>query len=143
MNSEKIHLSIPAKLGYEKFAMETAVSLAALYGLPPARFGDVRTAISEACINAMEHGNKFAPGSSVEVHMQVREKILQFKIFDKGKGLARQIPKSNLRRKLTGKEPARGWGIFLIEKLVDDVNYFQDKKGNVTQLSFNLPVHID
>lgn len=143
MKSELIQLSIPAILGYEKLAMETAVSLAALHGLPADRLDDVRTAVSEACINAMEHGNNFAAGSVVEVQMFLRAKRLQFKIFDKGKGITNQIQKSNLQRKLNGLETTRGWGIFLMEKLVDDLHFFKNKKGNVTQLSFNLPVHID
>ena len=143
MKSGKIQLSIPAKFGYEKLAMETAVSLAALSGLPTSRFGDVRTAISEACLNAMEHGNKFAPGSVVKVQMGSQGGLLQFKIFDKGEGISRNVAKSDLQRKLLGLESARGWGIFLIEQLVDDVQYFKNKKGNVTQLSFHLPVNMD
>ncbi|KAA3620062.1 MAG: ATP-binding protein [Calditrichaeota bacterium] len=139
MNQTEIQLSIPARLGFEKIAMETVVSLAALHGLPSARFSDVRTAISEACINAMEHGNKFARGTSVEIHMRVQRRNLQIDILDLGKGLKGPLVQPDLQRKLAGEESPRGWGAYLIEKLVDDVHYFYHKKRNVTQLSFKLP----
>ncbi|KAA3661125.1 MAG: ATP-binding protein, partial [Calditrichaeota bacterium] len=54
MKPNEIQLVIPAKLGFEKIVMETAVSLARLHDLPEKRLDDLRTAIAEACINAME-----------------------------------------------------------------------------------------
>lgn len=140
MKPNEIQLVIPAKLGFEKIVMETAVSLARLHDLPEKRLDDLRTAIAEACINAMEHGNKFERGTSIEVHMRSSRSILQFDVFDLGKGWQVHPEQPDLKRKLSGDESARGWGLFLIEQLVDEVNYFNNhKKGNMTQLSFYLP----
>ncbi|MCA9733551.1 ATP-binding protein [candidate division KSB1 bacterium] len=141
MKPDEIQLVIPAKLGYEKIAMDTAASFAKLYGLPHTKLEDVRTVIAEACINAMEHGNAFAPGSTIEIHMRVQKKVLQFDILDSGKGLASHPVRPDLERKLAGDESLRGWGIFLMEKLVDEVAFIQDaNKRNGTQLTLHLPL---
>ena len=47
-----VELRLPSRLGFEKVAMSTAASLAALMGFEPDRIEDLKTAISEACINA-------------------------------------------------------------------------------------------
>jgi len=42
----------------EKVAMDFAASVAKMRQFPEARIEDLKTAIAEACINAIEHGNK-------------------------------------------------------------------------------------
>ena len=54
-----IEVHIPSILGYEKVAMESAAAAAKIMGFHQSRIEDLKTAISEACSNAMEHGNRF------------------------------------------------------------------------------------
>lgn len=46
------------RLGVEKVAMSTAASVAGIMGFSADRVEDLKTAVAEACINAIEHGNK-------------------------------------------------------------------------------------
>ena len=66
-NSSSIELRLPSRLGYEKVAMNTAASVARLMGFSEERVDDLKTAVAEACINAMEHGNKLDESLSVGV----------------------------------------------------------------------------
>ncbi len=52
-----IELSVPSKLGHEVVARQLVGWLGPRLGLDGARVADVQTAVSEACINAIEHGN--------------------------------------------------------------------------------------
>ena len=59
-----IEVHIPSILGYEKVAMESAAAAAKIMGFHQSRIEDLKTAISEACSNAMEHGNRFKKDTS-------------------------------------------------------------------------------
>ena len=56
--SSILELSIPSVLGSEKTAMEKAAMVAREMGFSEDRVQDLKTAVAEACIIAMEHGNK-------------------------------------------------------------------------------------
>ena len=49
-----VELWIPSELGYEKMAMKLAAAVAQQMGFPPERVEDLETAVSEACLNAMD-----------------------------------------------------------------------------------------
>jgi hypothetical protein len=51
-------LRLPSRLGFEKVAMNTAASVAQIMGFSDDRVNDLKTAVAEACINAIEHGNR-------------------------------------------------------------------------------------
>ena len=50
-------LRLPTRLGFEKVAMNTAASAAQLMGFSEESVDDLKTAVAEACINSIEHGN--------------------------------------------------------------------------------------
>ncbi|MGO4214149.1 ATP-binding protein, partial [Terriglobus sp. YAF25] len=57
-NGSAVEVTLPSELGFEKVAMSTAASMAQLMGFSPDRIEDLKTAVAEACINAIEHGNQ-------------------------------------------------------------------------------------
>ena len=57
VKSTSVEVRLPSRLGYEKVAMSTAAAVAKLMGFKPERVEDLKTAVAEACINAIEHGN--------------------------------------------------------------------------------------
>jgi serine/threonine-protein kinase RsbW len=120
-----IELRLPSRLGFEKIAMGTAASVAHLMGFSEERIQDLKTAVAEACINAMEHGNKLDETLCVGVILSVGPETLEVRVLDTGGG-----PKShakakapNIDRKMHEEEEARGMGMFLIESLVDEVEW--------------------
>ena len=54
-NKEPIELQIPSKLGFEKIAAGCAVSIAKDMKFFPSKIDDLKTAVTEACLNAIEH----------------------------------------------------------------------------------------
>ena len=54
---------------------------------------------------------------------------LQIDIADRGKGLAKQPEVPSIKDKMAGKGSARGWGVFLIQNLVDEVKFEHGARG--------------
>jgi serine/threonine-protein kinase RsbW len=122
-HKSSIELRLPSRLGFEKVAMNTAASVAHLMGFSDERIEDLKTAIAEACINAMEHGNKFDETLCVGVVLSMGQDSLEVKILDNGTGPQGRAVAPNIDKKMHEEEEARGMGMFLIESLVDEVEW--------------------
>jgi serine/threonine-protein kinase RsbW len=121
-NAGVIELNLPSRLGYEKVAMNTAASVAKLMGFDEERIEDLKTAVAEACINAMEHGNKLDEALSVGVILSMDADSLEVKVVDTGSGTA-LTNKPDIDKKMKGEESPRGMGMFLIQALVDEAEW--------------------
>jgi serine/threonine-protein kinase RsbW len=124
-----VELRLPSRLGYEKVAMSTAASVATLMGFTRDRIEDLKTAIAEACINAIEHGNRMNESRSVGVVLSMSEDALEVKVIDDGRGLNTKPPKPDIDRKMRGQEAPRGMGMFLIQALVDEAEWVKGTDG--------------
>ncbi|WP_263366810.1 ATP-binding protein [Edaphobacter bradus] len=118
-----IELRLPSRLGFEKVAMNTAASVAHLMGFGEERIEDLKTAVAEACINAMEHGNKLDEALVVGVIMSMSTDALEVKILDTGEGPQKKAIPPDIDKKMHEEEEPRGMGMFLIESLVDEVEW--------------------
>lgn len=126
-----IELRLPSRLGYEKVAMDTASSLAQRIGLDGERVAGLRTAVSEAVTNAIEHGNKEDVAMKVVVLLTARRGELIVSVADQGVQLLNQerttfLPK--IEDAINGSERG-GWGIWLIRELVDEVEFSTAPSG--------------
>ena len=134
-----IELSLPSKLGYEKVAMNTAASVAKLMGFSEDRIEDLKTAVAEACINSMEHGNKLDESRKVGVILSVTDTSLEVKVRDEGPGPHGEIPKPHIELKMEGSESPRGMGMFLIQALVDEAEWTSsEQNGGCARLVIHL-----
>jgi serine/threonine-protein kinase RsbW len=124
-----VELRIPSRLGFEKVPMDTAASVARLMGFPPERIEDLKTAVAEACINAIEHGNHLNEKRSVVVVLSATADELEVKVVDNGTGIEKPPSKPDIDRKVHGEEDPRGMGMFLIQALVDEAEWVHDSKG--------------
>jgi anti-sigma regulatory factor (Ser/Thr protein kinase) len=91
--------------------------------LPAARLDRLKSAVGEAVANAIEHGNRSRPELPVRLTVLVSATALCVRVTDQGGG--RPIPAPgvpDLDAKLAGEQTPRGWGLFLIKNLVDDVH---------------------
>ena len=118
-----IELRLPSKLGYEKVAMNTASSVAKLMGFAEDRVEDLKTAVAEACINAMEHGNKLDGSLSIGVVLSIAADSLEVKVTDTGDGPQHVTLPPDIDKKMLGEEDPRGMGMFLIQALVDEAEW--------------------
>ncbi len=135
-NMVEVHL--PNELGYEKIAMEAAAATAKMLGFSPDRVDDLRTAVSEACINAIEHGPKQQRTERLLITLKAGEGELQVEVHDTGDPYTIPHKRPNLKRKMEGGSPPRGWGLFLIRNLVDKFEVAASEGGNVTRMIITL-----
>jgi len=131
-------LRLPTRLGFAKVAMNTAASVAGIMGFSNDRIEDLKTAVAEACINAIEHGNKLNERLSVVVTLAMSEEALEVKIRDQGRGVQQAVHVPDIDRKMLGEEDPRGMGMFLIQALVDEVEYVSEKSGSYARLVIRL-----
>lgn len=138
-----VEVKIPSRLGYEKVAMSTAASMARLMGFSDDRVEDLKTAVAEACINAIEHGNQHNAEVPVGVVLSANPNELQVKVLDDGNGLANPPAPVDIDRKMTGEDDARGMGMFLIQALVDEVEWVPIADGqSFVRLVIRLNPHL-
>jgi serine/threonine-protein kinase RsbW len=135
-----VEVKLPSRLGFEKVAMGTAASVAKLMGFPDDRIEDLKTALAEACINAIEHGNHLNDNLCVGVILSVSDEALEVKIMDTGTGITKTPAKPDIDRKMHGEEDARGMGMFLIQSLVDEAEWVKGSpgKGSYVRLVIRL-----
>jgi serine/threonine-protein kinase RsbW len=124
-----VEVRLPSRLGFEKVAMSTAASVAKLMGFREERIEDLKTAVAEACINAIEHGNRLNEKLSVGVVLSAVEDALEIRVMDDGKGIKAQPHKPDIDRKMHGEEDPRGMGMFLIQALVDEAEWVIGTNG--------------
>jgi serine/threonine-protein kinase RsbW len=129
VKSTSVEVRLPSRLGYEKVAMGTAAEVAKLMGFSDDRVEDIKTAVAEACINAMEHGNRLNEGLSVGIVLSAGKDALEVKVIDDGKGMKTLPPKPDMDRKMHGEEDSRGMGMFLIQALVDEAEWVAGLNG--------------
>ncbi|MDP9039489.1 MAG: ATP-binding protein [Acidobacteriota bacterium] len=134
-----VELQISSRLGCEKVAMNTAASLARQMGFSDERIEDLKTAVAEACINAMEHGNKLDERLPVGVMLSMNSDALEVKVTDEGRGPQGHAPAPDIDRKMHEEEGARGMGMFLIESLVDEVEWVRcTRSGSYARMVIRL-----
>ncbi|GAB6173133.1 ATP-binding protein [Paradesulfitobacterium aromaticivorans] len=129
---ETIELRIPSRAGYEKVAMAVAAVIAKDKGLPEERVDDLTTALAEAVLNAMEHGNSMNAELQVIVTLSIAVDKLLVSITDQGQGFLPPEKTPSMHDKITGDAPARGWGWFLMEQLVDRVEVVAAPSGGTS-----------
>jgi len=139
IHREVIELTIPSRLELEKVAVATASSVARIMGFSEDRIEDLKTAVEEACINAIEHGNQLDSSVKVLVELIADESKLQVDIHDQGRGIKANIEKPDIDAKIAKKQSSRGWGLFLIQNLMDEVEFdWNPETGNLTRMIIHL-----
>ncbi|NJM06559.1 ATP-binding protein [Candidatus Gracilibacteria bacterium] len=142
-HTTSMELSFPSELGFEVIARDAVAAFARRMGLAADRVEDLKTALSEACINAIEHGNSLSPGTRVAVVCHCDAERLLVEVHDQG--LQSYTPKGDplsISDKLAGLGPLRGMGLMLIAQLTDESGYRSDgEAGNCFWLAyFRQPV---
>ena len=141
MNDRTIEVNLANQLGYERIAMACSASFARLMGLPPERIEDLKTMVSEAAINAMEHGNKGRPDARVTVSLNCQDNTINVTVSDEGDGITNFPPKPDIEKIIEDFESPVGFGLFLIEQLADQVEFNKEANGgHVVKMAIKMNV---
>jgi len=128
----------PSAEGNEREVMKR-VAEAVTDILPASRLEQLKTAVAEATMNAMEHGNKNNPDIPVAVEVKASPTLLSVHITDEGGSVPiPDNPAPDLDLKLDGMQSPRGWGLFLIKQFVDEMNIITDEKHHTVELIWHL-----
>ncbi len=120
--------------GNERQAMEQ-VAAAVADALPPARLERLKTAVAEATMNAMEHGNAYQPDRPVHIQVDQSPAAVRVRIVDQGGGqFMAEAETPDLEAKLAGLQSPRGWGLFLIQAMVDEMHVYSDDHHHTVAL---------
>jgi anti-sigma regulatory factor (Ser/Thr protein kinase) len=131
---------VPSEEGIERMAAERIDAALEGIGLSDRQRARLKTAVAETVMNAAEHGNRYRPDVSVRVQLEIDKGDAIVRIIDQGPGMeAIDARKLDLEAKLSGTDPSRGWGRYLIEQLVDRVESARDERGHVVELVVHLP----
>jgi serine phosphatase RsbU (regulator of sigma subunit)/anti-sigma regulatory factor (Ser/Thr protein kinase) len=129
----------PTGQGNERLAAARVLELIEDIELPEAWQKRLETAVAEATMNAMEYGNLYDTSLAVRIDVRTKPGVLSVCIFDHGKSGA--VPEStspDLDAKLAGLQSPRGWGLYLIRNMVDEMHVSSDNEHNCVELIFNL-----
>jgi serine phosphatase RsbU (regulator of sigma subunit)/anti-sigma regulatory factor (Ser/Thr protein kinase) len=129
--------SIPGEEGNERLAMDRVAAAVDGLGLPTARLERLKTAVSEAAMNAIEYGSQGRPDVPVEVEVEATAENVVVRITDRA--LSGTVPVDaeapDLERKLAGEQKPRGWGLFLIRNMVDSMDVTSDGSSQTVTLT--------
>jgi serine/threonine-protein kinase RsbW len=119
-------------------ACEKASAIAESMRMSPDKIDEVKLAVIEACLNACEHSR--APRREVEMIFSVlgtdQPETLQITVRDGGIGFDADLPQGGSRRRAGQINLSkRGWGLRIIEGLMDDVKIESGSSGTTVVMS--------
>jgi serine phosphatase RsbU (regulator of sigma subunit)/anti-sigma regulatory factor (Ser/Thr protein kinase) len=132
--------SLPGTTGNEREAMDRVAAAVADLGLPADRLERLKTAVSEAAMNAIEYGSQSRDDVPFDVEVAVSPDDIIVRITDRA--LSGAVPGDaetpDIERKLAGDQKPRGWGLFLIEHMVDAMEVTTDEAAGTQTVSLRL-----
>ncbi len=130
---------LPSEPGNERLAIAHVERAVAALTLPPTRLERLKTAVGEATMNAIEHGNENIAERPVSIRVLHSPGRLSVQVADMGS--AGELPESempDIEAKLAGLQTPRGWGLFLIDSMVDETRVTNDARGHTLELVLHL-----
>ena len=135
-----IELKIPTERRFEKVAVTSAAGVARQMGFPQERIEDIKTAVSEAVLNAIEHSRPEGPGQKILLTFTTEASQLRIDIKDRGATFdLGKVDTPRIQDKLAPEASKRGWGLYLIQKLADECNIESvEGEGNTISMVIHL-----
>jgi serine phosphatase RsbU (regulator of sigma subunit)/anti-sigma regulatory factor (Ser/Thr protein kinase) len=135
----RISFSVDSRPGNERDAMDRVAAAVAPLDIPARRLDQLKTAVSEAALNAIEHGNQGREELPVDVEVEAADGVLTVRISDAAlAGPIGEAETPDLELKLAGLQKPRGWGLFLIENMVDEIRVSDADGRHTVELVLNL-----
>jgi serine/threonine-protein kinase RsbW len=127
-------LNIPADLVNLRLVEKAIDELSLELDLSDEVYGNILVATMEATNNAIIHGNNSDPKKLVKIEMLMEQKELMVHIEDQGHGFDYStVPDPTAPENL---EKINGRGIFLMERLSDEILYLEN--GRIVVLKFRI-----
>jgi len=120
-NVEKeIFVTVPMIMDMELAVSKTAEALARFMNFSPDQADEMKHAVIEACINAIEHSS--SPDRKIYLTFKLFSGRMEIRVTDHGQGFnPSAVEKPDIRKKMVSGSRKRGWGLTLMKNLMDDV----------------------
>jgi serine phosphatase RsbU (regulator of sigma subunit)/anti-sigma regulatory factor (Ser/Thr protein kinase) len=124
--------------GNERRAIEEVTKAIQVIDLPKRAHERLKTAVAEGTMNAMEHGNRYDPDLPVDITVKTSGEQIAILISDHGGAARLDVLDPDLDAKIAGDQSPRGWGLYLIKNMVDEMHTFVENERHILDLRFNL-----
>ena len=129
----EVDLKIPMVPDMELAAAKTAEAMAEYAHFSDDEIEEIKMAIIETCINAFEHSESMDRNVYISFHVDKKKMVVE--IMDRGKGFVKKdVETPDIAKKIHA-EYKRGWGMQLIESLMDEVDVQSGEDGTVVSLT--------
>ena len=132
--------SLPGVAGNDREAMDRVAAAVADLNLPVDRLDRLKTAVSEAAMNAIEYGSQGRADVPFDVSVAVTAADVIVRVTDRA--LSGPVPTDpeapDLERKLAGDQKPRGWGLFLIEHMVDAMDVSANQAAGTQTVTLRI-----
>jgi serine phosphatase RsbU (regulator of sigma subunit)/anti-sigma regulatory factor (Ser/Thr protein kinase) len=126
---------VASAVGNERSVITRVTTAVSPLEIPERRLERLKTAVGEAAMNAMEHGNHYQADMPIEVEVLASSTNVAVRISDQGGAPANFDPETpDLEAKLAGEQSPRGWGLYLIKNLVDEMRVTADGDHHTVEL---------
>jgi serine phosphatase RsbU (regulator of sigma subunit)/anti-sigma regulatory factor (Ser/Thr protein kinase) len=134
-NVKKEEITIPAQMSYMGQVRDFIEHIGSKYKYPDKIINSYKLVIEEACTNIIRHGYRDIKGGEISIKAIIRQQSLTIVILDQGISYdPRQAQTPDLEKYIQiGKKG--GLGIFMMRKLMDDVQYNITSRGNELRLT--------
>ncbi|HEX7735721.1 MAG TPA: SpoIIE family protein phosphatase [Ktedonobacteraceae bacterium] len=133
---------VPSEAGNERLAMAYVSETIRPFHLPERRLEQLGTAVAEATMNAIEHGNHYNPEIPVTLQILSSDQAIAVHISDKGGTdsvpVHEEYEAPDIEAKLAELQSPRGWGLFLIQNMVDEMHVLSNKETHTIELILHL-----
>lgn len=134
-----IFFSVPSVPGNEIGTTKQVMKAVNGLSLTELRRERLETAVAETVMNAIEHGNQNLADMPVSIEVLTLRDKLCVRITDHGGTHPIPEPQApDLAAKLAGQQSPRGWGLFLIRNMVDEMHVTNDDAYHTVELVFHL-----
>jgi serine phosphatase RsbU (regulator of sigma subunit)/anti-sigma regulatory factor (Ser/Thr protein kinase) len=131
--------SVAGEVGHERMAVDRVVQAVVPLGLPAGQLERLKTAVAETVMNAVEYGSQGKADVPVDVRVEANDTWVTVHVTDRAlSGPVGEVEAPDLEAKLEGRQKARGWGLFLVRQMADDVALSYEDGLQTVTLTFAL-----
>jgi serine/threonine-protein kinase RsbW len=124
---DPVDLVIPLIPEMELLATKAAEGVGGFMKLDHEKIEEVKMALIEACINAIEHSK--SKDGRINISFNMGEDKLTVQISDRGQGFNLEQAREELKIRRDRGEQQRGWGLAIMKELMDEVEIESSENG--------------
>ena len=133
-----VEFDLPSQPGTPQLTREYVAAAVHALNLSPADLERLKTLVANAVLNAIESNNRCQPDLPPFIRVRVSARTVAGHNADQKDAPFPDSGRPHLTAIVSEPEPARGWGFFLIERLVNDTQFTGEGRHHSIELFLYL-----